>query len=374
MKIMLIGGGHRVAFFIRVAKAYPEQFQVACAFIRNPNKAAFFEKEWGIKAYSDFEQMVQENSVDYSIVAINPDCAPEYIQKLAALDIPILCETPPATTLEGLNELSLLVKKGARIQVSEQYNNVPLQAARLNAIKMGLIGTVHHAQVSVAHDYHGLSLLRHYLGIGFENARVTAVSLKDKLLDGPTRYNTYMPAGESMMNTNQQIAIFDWGDRSGVYDFEGDQYASWVRRQHVLVRGEKGEIADEEVRVLLDSQTPAVMPLQRMDTHEYDYMYLHGYTVGNQWVYKNQYLPKLNDGAMQTYYGRVWDFSSTYSRFTDDEIAVADVMMGMNEYVRTGKSFYSFAEGAQDQYLKLVIDQALASGKPVMMTTQDWAK
>jgi predicted dehydrogenase len=373
-RIVMVGGGHRAAFYLRIAQLMPQDFSVTCAFVRDPEKAKQFEQTWGAKAYTDFDQMLDKESADFAILAVFPQYAPEYIRKLAAAKIPVLCETPPALTLDGLNELNDLVKTGAKIQVSEQYHNVPLHAARLNIVRRGIIGPVSHAQVSIAHDYHGLSLMRHLLGIGFENALVTATSVKGKLLDGPTRYNTYVPSGEKLNETAQTLAVFDYGDRSGLFDFLGDQYGSWVRRQRMLVRGDKGEIADEEVHTLLDAHTPVVMPIVRMDTHEYDYMYLHGYTLGGEWVYKNRYLPKLSADAGSTYYGRVWDFGSCGYRMTDDEIAVADMMHGMADYVDGGKEVYSFAEGAQDQYMQLVINEAIQAQKPVMMQTQAWAK
>ncbi len=79
----------------------------------------------------------------------------------------------------------------------------------------------------------------------------------------------------------------------------------------------------------------SILPIVRMDTHEYDYMYLHGYTLGSEWVYRNPYLPEVKEGANTTFYGRVWDFESTTYRLTDDEITVADIMRGMSKYVDT---------------------------------------
>ncbi|MBQ6373775.1 MAG: Gfo/Idh/MocA family oxidoreductase [Clostridia bacterium] len=373
-RIILIGGGHRASFYMRTARFLPSEFQVVGAYVRKPERAAAFEAYWGVKAYTDFDRLIEEARADYAIVAVFPEFAPEYIRKLAEAKLPILCETPPGLTLEALNDIQRLVDAGAKIQVSEQYNNAPIHRTRLNVVASGLIGEVSHAQVSVAHDYHGLSMLRNLLGVKYENAKVTAVSLKGKLMDGPTRYNTYVPETEVINPTTQTIAVFDYGDKSGVYDFIGEQYASWVRRQRVLILGSKGQIEDETVRALLDSKTPVEMPLTRMDTHEYDYAYLHGYTLGERWVYKNKYIPCLKPDALSTYYGRIWDFDSTLQRMTDDEIAVADVMTQMNEYVETGRSFYSFGEGAQDQYMQLVINEALATGRTVEMKTQSWAK
>lgn len=373
-RIILIGGGHRASFYMRIARFMPSEFEIVAAYVRNPERAEAFENYWGVKAYTNFDRLIDEAKSDYAVVAVFPEYAPKYIHSLASANMPVLCETPPGLTLEALNDIQKLVDDGARIQVSEQYSNVPIHRARLNVATSGFIGDITHAQISVAHDYHGLSMLRNILGVKFENAKVTAVTLKGKLMDGPTRYNTYVPATEVVNPTTQTIAIFDYGDKSGVYDFMGEQYASWVRRQRVLILGSKGQIENDMVRVLLDNKTPVEMSLNRMDTHEYDYAYLHGYTLGDRWVYKNRYIPRLQADTLSTYYGRVWDFESTLQRMTDDEIAVADVMLQMNEYVESGTSFYSFGEGAQDQYMQLIVNEALATGRSIEMKRQSWAK
>ena len=82
----------------------------------------------GIKPYTDFDRLLEHEKADFAVVTIAPDYAAEYIKKLAAADIPVLCETPPAMTLEGLTDLYALVKAGAKIQVAEQY--APRPAAR----------------------------------------------------------------------------------------------------------------------------------------------------------------------------------------------------------------------------------------------------
>ncbi len=57
----------------------------------------------------------------------------------------------------------------------------------------------------------------------------------------------------------------------------------------------------------------------------------------------------------------------------DDEVAVAAILDGMGESVRGGKPACSLAEAAQDQYLSLLIEEAVASGKSVQAMAQPWA-
>jgi hypothetical protein len=46
----------------------------------------------------------------------------------------------------------------------------------------------------------------------------------------------------------------------------------------------------------------------------------------------------------------------------------------MAEYVTGGPDFYSVAEAAQDHYVSLMIQRALASQETVRTTVQPWAQ
>ena len=113
--------------------------------------------------------------------------------------------------------------------------------------------------MSVAHGYHGVSLLRQFLSIGYEPATIRARVHKTPLVAGPGRNGG--PVEEKMGTTNQTIAEFDFGDRFGIFDFSDAQYFSWIRSPRLLVRGEHGEINNNEVRYLLDFKSPITLDL-----------------------------------------------------------------------------------------------------------------
>jgi len=62
------------------------------------------------------------------------------------------------------------------------------------------------------------------------------------------------------------------------------------------------------------------------------------------------------------------------ARLSDDEIAVASCLAGMDAYVDGGPDMYSLAEASQDHYLNLMIERAIASAEPVTTTRQPWAE
>ena len=62
------------------------------------------------------------------------------------------------------------------------------------------------------------------------------------------------------------------------------------------------------------------------------------------------------------------------ARLMDDEIAIAIAFEKMAAYVRgEGEGPYSFAEGAQDQYLSLLMIEAAQTGEVRKSVRQPWA-
>jgi hypothetical protein len=62
------------------------------------------------------------------------------------------------------------------------------------------------------------------------------------------------------------------------------------------------------------------------------------------------------------------------ARLSDDEIAIAELLVRMSEHVAGGPPVYSLAEAAQDHYLALLMRQAAATGEPVRSEPQAWAR
>jgi hypothetical protein len=228
-----------------------------------------------------------------------------------------------------------------------------MHAARLAVVAAGWLGKVTQVQVSAAHGYHGTSLLRHYLGLTFEEVCITARSFDSPIVAGPGRQGP--SEKEKIVTSSQTIAWFDLGEKIGVYDFTGTQYFSWIRSPRVLVRGERGEINNKEVRYLKDFKTPVTLELRRLSAGEdgnLEGYYLKGILAGDQWVYRNPFIP---------------------ARLADEEIAVATALSKMAEYVKGGPSFYSLPEASQDTFLALMIEKALKTGDKVVAKRQPWA-
>lgn len=355
IRFAIIGAGWRTEFFLRVAQECPQRFEVCGVLGRNPEKAAQLGAQWRVPIVSTLDELLALEP-DFVLVSVPWDVAPEMTLEVSRRNFPVLCETPPATSEDDLFALHQAVSEipSAKIQVAEQYAFQPLHAARLNVIERGWIGRPSFAHVSVAHGYHGISLLRRYLGIGFDLPRISARSFTAPIVSGPDRDGP--PSTETQNEATQVLAHFDWEGQLGIYDFCGEQYFSWVRGQHVLVRGEKGEIHNQNVRRLLDFQTPMTTELRREVAGacgNLEGFHLKGYSSGEHWLYQNPFAP---------------------GRLTDDEIAVAACLDGMAKYVQGEEAVYSLEEAMQDRYLDIWMEKALQLGQPVQPPVPPWVK
>ena len=321
--------------------------------VRDEGKGRLLEDRWGVRTCHTLDELLAGSSLDFVVISVPWPVTPVMLRGLARRGMPTLSETPPAPDLEGLIALQELTEHGARVQVAEQYQFQPLNAARLHLARSGRLGAVTQAQVSVAHGYHGMSLVRGLLGVEFQEATVRAQQFTSPIVAGPDRGGP--PSVEKLSDSHQVIASLDFGDKLGVYDFTTDQYFSWIRSPRVLVRGERGEISNRQVRYLRDFQTPVHLELRRVDAGEpgnLEGYYHEGIVAGEEWVYRNPFVP---------------------ARLTDDEIAVATCLDKMAKYVKGGPSFYGLPQASQDHYLSLMIAQAVKTGEPVIAAQQIWA-
>ncbi|WP_176082654.1 Gfo/Idh/MocA family oxidoreductase [Martelella sp. HB161492] len=349
----VVGSGWRAEFFLRAAKALPAHFSVAGIVTgRDAADRKALSDTWQTPVFATIDDLLTATKPAFAVLSVKREAIFARMAELAWANMPILAETPPAADLDGLKRVHDLVQAGAKIEVAEQYFLHPVLTAMRTLIGEGMIGTPSYAHVSIMQTYHGISMMRKLLGIGFENATVTATRVSLPVVKGPGRYE--QPAQYEVIPADQTIATFDFGNRIGLYDFADSQHRSRIRAPRITVRGERGEITPERLDHLLDERTPLSLPLIRRDTGHFVNFegYRHaGITAGDRWVYQNPFA----DVSM-----------------ADDEIAVATCLLNMRRYVEDGISSYSFAEAAQDCHLANAMAQAAESGRPVTTTDQPW--
>lgn len=362
-RVGIVGSGFRARTVLRVLQALPGRFEVAGVATRNAGDRAALAARGlpaaglpGLPAatYASVAELVDGGRPDLVVLTLPAGAAQPVVRELAAASVPVLTETPAAGTVAELAALQRLVDDGACVHVAEQYHLEPLVGAQLAVAASGLLGTVTDAHVAVAHDYHGLSVLRRALGVTFEDAEITARRDVRTVLPSPSRSGD--PEDLAPVETVHATAWLDWGDRLGTYEFDDVQYRSWVRSPALLVRGVRGELRDEVVRHVGADGQPLRSTLERVaagGAGSHEGMFLRGYTLDGQWLYRNAFRP---------------------ARLPDDELSIARIVADMADHVVHGAPPpYSVAEAAQDQYLQLEVRRAAASGERVRTSPQPWA-
>jgi hypothetical protein len=343
---------------LRIISALPDWFELAGIAARNAAARIEFET-YGFKTFDSVKNLAINGQPDFIVTAVFAGDAQPIIQELARFDVPVLTETPAGGTLDELEKLYQLVKAGARIQTAEQYHLEPLIAAQIAVAQSDIFGEITDAHINVAHDYHGISVMRRALGVRFGEPVITARNDARKIFPSPTRYAD--PADVSLAHTTRTSAWFDYQEQGklGIYEFDDAQYRSWVRSPSLTISGPLGQVRDDIVQVVSGDPLPHPVSgrLLRIDAGgagSHEGLFLRGYQLFGEWAYHNPFRP---------------------ARLADDELAIAHVFATMGDYVvNEGREPYPVADAAQDQYLSIMMKQAIAGGKPVRTTRQVWAE
>lgn len=340
----LIGLGWRGEMYLRLARQLPQWFEPAGIAVRDPDKYRAAAAQWGLPLFRTPQELARE--CGFLVAAVSKSAAPDLLAQLAAGGIPVLAETPPATDEAGLQKLAALAAQRPRIQVAEQYPLQPHHAARTALIASGTVGEVRHVQVSAGHGYHGIALIRRWLGVADERCRIVARRFEHPVLEVPVRGRSVTDKVEKEL---QDIALLSFeGGQSAVFDFTRSQYFSPLRQNRILIRGSHGEIRDNEVTRSLGGGDFEALTIRRIQD-------------GMEGSLAPASLRELRAGGKQLYKNPFYPAS-----LSDEELAMAEALRAMGHYMETGESFYSLTEALADLRLSLAIDSAIASGSAVV--------
>ncbi len=192
-----IGGGWRAEAFMRIAQELPGQVRIQRMLVRDPERGRAFAQRFGVPTHRSLDELLAQPVGDFIIVCIGGDQA-EMIAAVAERGIPVLAETPPSRSVDGLRRVHARAREdGWRIQVAEQYPFNPLTAAQIAVAKSGRIGRVQQAHVSVAHGYHGMAIMRRLLGWGTGRLRVRAQRIAGTIREARPAAATRAPRSSS---------------------------------------------------------------------------------------------------------------------------------------------------------------------------------
>lgn len=317
IEFVVIGGGWRAEFYLRIAKALPEQFRIGAICVRNKARAAEIARRYSVNIVDSIQDALS-CPFDFVVNCINKEDIADLAIQLADKGHYVLCETPIMKNPESGHAYN-------KIQVAEQFHLKGRYQALKKVLKSGIIGEINHIQMSVAHDYHAMSLMRYLLDDDKKPRLLCDLSLTDKV----TRTNGRIGELDEkrVEETIHTVKVFQFGNATAMYDYNKEQYFSPIRQDRLLIRGTKGEIENNMVRYLNERKESVSGEISYVVSGLLDGLFCDKITFENQVLFR-------------------YPFSS--ARLSEEEIAIAQCLIDMKEYIRTGKELYHYERAYQD--------------------------
>jgi predicted dehydrogenase len=369
MRVAIIGTAKRSDYLYGpLLQALPEEVELVSVWGRHTDSAERLGESLGVPAYMDLEKLVRETAPEIGIVSVNSHANGEVGLMAVQAGLHVLLETPIAHKLSEANAIiAAAQERGLKVEIAEQFHRRPPEQLKLKLIASGLFGRVNTAFNDFAgHGYHGVSVLRSYLGFEAKPLQVTGAVRKYELaphwarLSGTRGTRTETQEHGMIEFEGGQIGIFHWTDVGY------DSPLRWWRSSRFLAEKGMGITTGvgldvEECLSILSpgGEAPHFITIERrcerIDGGALIAMVAH---TGDpdlpivQW--DNPFRPAVQG------HGRQWH---------DDEIGVAGCLLSLVDAVRNGtEPTYGPYQGRLDQELILALrTSALEGGQPIKL-------
>jgi predicted dehydrogenase len=368
IRVAIIGTSRRSDYLYGpVVEAMPEHFELVAVWGRSEASARALGESLGVPAYTDIDKLRRETAPAIGIVSVNYDANGEVGLMAIEAGLNVLVETPIAHSLaEADSMIAAARERGLKIEVAEQFHRRPLEQIKLALIRSGLFGRVYSSFNDFAgHGYHGVSVMRSYLGFDARPLQVTGAVRNYDLAPFRPRFSANVPQQET-----QEHGIVEFeGGRLGIFHWTNVGYDSplrWWRSSRFLAERGMGITVgvglDVEERLSLlaeGGEAPRFITIERRwerpDGGALVAMLAHTGDASVPIVrWDNPFRPAVQG------HGRQWH---------DDEIGVAGCLVSLADAIRDGtEPSYGPLQGRIDQELILALRQSSAEhGAPVKL-------
>ena len=172
----IIGTGSRSAYLYGpILNALAEEVTLVSVWGRSKVSAKKMGEYLGVPWYTDINTLISETAPVLGIVSVAKDANGTVGLMAVEGGMNVLLETPIAQDLTEADAIiSAASERGLKIEVAEQFHRRPNEQIKLKLIESGIFGKVYSSFNDFAgHAYHGVSVLRSYLGFETRPQRVT---------------------------------------------------------------------------------------------------------------------------------------------------------------------------------------------------------
>jgi predicted dehydrogenase len=369
IRVAIIGTGRRSDYLYGpIIQALPQDVELVAVWGRSVDSARQLGESLNVPWYTDLDKLVSETVPAIGVVSVNYHANGQAGLMAVESGLHVLLETPIAHKLSEADAIiAAAQQRGLKIEVAEQFHKRPLEQIKLKLLASGLFGQVYSSFNDFAgHGYHGVSVMRSYLGFDAKPLWVTGAVRQYELASHWSRLaDKTGPRSET-----QEHGIIEFeGGRLGIFHWTSIGYDAplrWWRSSRFLAEKGMGITVgvnlDVQERLSLlapGGEAPQFITLERrwerVDGGALVAMVAHtGDPVQPIVSWENPFKPAQRGHGVQ------WH---------DDEIGVAGCLMSLVDAVRNGtEPTYGPYQARLDQELILAIRQSsLAGGQPVQL-------
>jgi predicted dehydrogenase len=320
----------------------------------------------GVPAYTDLDKLIRETAPQIGVVSVTYGANGQVGLMAIEHGLHVLLETPIAHDLgEADAIIAAAEQRGVLVEVAEQFHRRPLEQLKLKLIASGIFGTVYTSFNDFAgHGYHGVSVLRSYLGFDAKPLTITGAVQRYGLA---SYYSRLANATDARDETQEHGIISFEGGRLGIFHWTNVGYDSplrWWRSSRFLAEKGMGVTVgtglDVQERLSLlapDGEAPQFITVERR------WERVDGGALAAMIAHTGQ--PDLPIVRWDNPFLR--EAPGTTPHWHDDEIGVAGCIKSLVDAVRTQTPpSYGALQGRLDQALILALRQsAEQGGQPV---------
>lgn len=367
LRVAIVGTAKRSAYMYGpILRGLPEEVELVSVWGRSEDSASELGELLEVPWYTNLETLIEETEPVIGIVSVAYHANGIVGQMAVDHGLHVLLETPIAHDLEEADAIIRIAEeKGLKVEVAEQFHRRPLEQLKLKLLASGLFGKVYVSFNDYAgHGYHGISVMRSYLGFDARPVRVTgAVGHYDLAPHWSLLANTFGARQET-----QEHGIIEFEDgRLGIFHWTDVGYDSalrWWRSSRFLA--EKGMGITVGVGLDVEERLSLLAPGGE----------------GPQFITVERRWERCDGGALVAMVAHTGDpdlpiitWENPFApaekgqgvQWHDDEIGVAGCLMSLVDAVRSGTDpTYGPHQARLDQELILAIRKsAERGGKPI---------
>ena len=222
VRLALLGASPRVLDFYKpIFDAWPG-VEVVGAWSRTKASADRLGAAFDVPAFDDMDALVSQTKPDAALICVHSSANGPVTIAAAERGMHLLLETPLSFDIAECDAIVRTARNSNLvIEVAEQFHRRPIEQLKLKAIEEGVFGRVQAGFNDFhGHGYHGISVMRSYLGFDQRATRVMALNPRVPI-DSGRRDQT---------EDHQEFALYEFEDgRVGSFQWSSLAYDSPIR-------------------------------------------------------------------------------------------------------------------------------------------------